>query len=79
MVADLRADVSQIPDVKDNPSLLLLLPLAIRRDGEADKEAMVEDLRAGMYDALVLDAPVLEYSVGTNEECDLFTGRQWRH
>jgi hypothetical protein len=36
---------------------------------------MVTDLHAGVYDALVLDAPVLEYTVGTNEECDLFTGR----
>ncbi|WIA44152.1 hypothetical protein OEZ86_010489 [Tetradesmus obliquus] len=42
-------------------------------EGEADKEAMVADLRAGTYDALVLDAPVLEYTVGTNPDCDLFT------
>jgi ABC-type amino acid transport substrate-binding protein len=45
------------------------------REGEADKEAMVADLRAGTYDALVLDAPVLEYTVGTNADCDLFTGK----
>jgi hypothetical protein len=37
---------------------------------------MVADLRAGVYDALILDAPVLEYTVGTNAECDLFTGEQ---
>jgi hypothetical protein len=46
------------------------------RDGEADKDTMVADLRAGVYDALILDAPVLEYTVGTNAECDLFTGEQ---
>jgi ABC-type amino acid transport substrate-binding protein len=50
--------------------------LVFCRDGEADKDAMVADLRAGVYDALILDAPVLEYTVGTNAECDLFTGEQ---
>jgi hypothetical protein len=34
---------------------------------------MVDDLRAKQYTALILDAPVLEYVTGTNEECDLFT------
>mgnify|MGYP001810584125 CR=1 FL=1 len=37
---------------------------------------MVADLRAGTYEALVLDAPVLEYTVGTNPDCDLFTGER---
>lgn len=34
---------------------------------------MIADLRAKKYDALVLDSPVLEYAVGTNADCDLFT------
>jgi hypothetical protein len=34
---------------------------------------MVDDLRDQKYTALILDAPVLEYVTGTNEECDLFT------
>ncbi|KAF6257204.1 ligand-gated ion channel-domain-containing protein [Scenedesmus sp. NREL 46B-D3] len=37
-------------------------------NGEADKDAMIAELRAGAYDALVLDAPVLEYTVGTNAD-----------
>lgn len=45
----------------------------IYRENEADKETMIADLHSGKYDALVLDSPVLEYTVGTNEACDLFT------
>jgi hypothetical protein len=33
---------------------------------------MIAHLRSGVYSALVLDAPILEYTAGTNEECDLF-------
>lgn len=33
---------------------------------------MVAELREKKYDALVLDSAVLEYTVGTNEQCDLF-------
>lgn len=33
---------------------------------------MLAALRAGTYAALILDAPVLEYTAGTNEACDLF-------
>lgn len=34
---------------------------------------MVAGLRSGKYIAMVLDSPVLEYTVGTNDACDLFT------
>ncbi len=33
---------------------------------------MLTSLRQGTYSALVLDAPILEYTAGTNEDCDLF-------
>lgn len=47
--------------------------LYVCRDTEDDKNQMIADLRAGRYEALVLDSPVLEYTVGTNDKCDLFT------
>ncbi|KAF8061162.1 eif3g-a [Scenedesmus sp. PABB004] len=43
-----------------------------RWDGAADFGAMLSALRGGEYEALVLDAPVLEYTAGTNAACDLF-------
>lgn len=33
---------------------------------------MVAGLRDGTYTALIMDAHVLEFTVGTNEACDLF-------
>eukprot|EP00879_Flechtneria_rotunda_P019430 GHRR01020408.1.p1 GENE.GHRR01020408.1~~GHRR01020408.1.p1 ORF type:complete len:473 (+),score=113.43 GHRR01020408.1:178-1419(+) len=41
-------------------------------NGEADQLAMIEALRAGEYDALVLDTPVLEHAMGTDVHCNLF-------
>jgi hypothetical protein len=42
------------------------------REREGDLQEMVDALKNGKYSALILDAPVLEHLVGTNEECDLF-------
>lgn len=52
--------------------MLCSSPLCAHREREGDLQGMVQDLRAGKYSALVLDAPVLEYISGTNEHCDLF-------
>lgn len=34
---------------------------------------MLQGLRNGTYQALVLDEPVVKWIAGTNQECDLFT------
>jgi ABC-type amino acid transport substrate-binding protein len=51
---------------------LWLCLTVVRRDQEADLDAMLAALRDGSYAALVLDAPVLEYISSHNEACDLF-------
>ena len=42
------------------------------RDKQKDLDAMLAALRKERYSALVLDAHVLEYVTGHNEDCDLF-------
>jgi hypothetical protein len=34
---------------------------------------MLDNLRKGSYKALVLDAPVVDYTVAANEQCDLYS------
>lgn len=51
---------------------LLRLRVPATREREGDLQEMVDALKNGKYSALILDAPVLEHTVGTNEECDLF-------
>ena len=34
---------------------------------------MLDNLREGTYKALVLDAPVIDYTVATNAQCDLYS------
>lgn len=53
------------------PACCCLFVLA-NREREGDLQEMVDALKNGQYSALILDAPVLEHTVGTNEECDLF-------
>lgn len=42
------------------------------REREGDLAGMLAGLKDGTYAALVLDAPVVEYVVGTNDACTLF-------
>jgi hypothetical protein len=56
----------------DNSPTSVCLRGVYGRDHSQDFKDMLDLLRAKEYDALVLDSAVLEYTVGTNEECDLF-------
>lgn len=44
----------------------------LSRNDDADRDMMVQKLRDGEYDALIMDSPSLEYIAATNTECDLF-------
>lgn len=49
-------------------------PLALLacRNGDTDLNVMLGLLTSGAYDALILDTPVLQYVVGTDDTCTLF-------
>ncbi len=51
---------------------------APRRENDVDTDLLIENLRSGKYQALVLDAPVLQYLAGTDKLCDLFVVGQVR-
>ena len=51
----------------------LLPPLPPRRDSQADQDAMVDYLRQGQYQALVLDAPLMQFYAATDPLCQLYT------
>jgi hypothetical protein len=42
------------------------------RNNDNDTATFIKGLRAGEYDALVLDSAVLEYVSASNKDCDLF-------
>ena len=44
----------------------------LSRNDNADRDIMVEKLRAGDFDALIMDSPSLEHIAATNSDCDLF-------
>jgi hypothetical protein len=42
------------------------------RDSDEDTEHMIHMLHEGEYDALILDTPVMQHIVGTDDHCSYF-------
>jgi hypothetical protein len=55
-----------------HPARFAHAPSTLNREGQGDLTDMIAALQNGTYTALILDAPVLEHIVGTNDACDLF-------